>query len=95
MKLKLQDIDECTTLYRDSRTGLAWVEDGHTGSQHSAHPNIDASGSVRGMKKLGYWGELDNVVRCRGTIYNISRVVVDDELDELARQHCQCGGNHG
>ena len=38
-------------LYRDDKSGLAWVEDGSTGLGHSAHPNISATGSVKGMKR--------------------------------------------
>lgn len=94
MKQVIKQIDECTTLYRDTRTGIAWVENGRVGLDHSSHPNIDATGSVRGMKKLGYWRQTDRTVRSNGSIYNIDRVVVSDELDELARQHCRCGGKH-
>lgn len=57
MKQKLQDVRPYATLYRDDRTGIAWVENGSTGLGHSAHPNIHASGSVRGMKSLGYWSK--------------------------------------
>lgn len=90
----IKKIDEITDLYRDSNTGIAWVENGHTGCGHSAHPNIDASGSVKGMKKRGYWREEDRTVRSHGFIYNIDRLVVTDDLDEVARQHCRCGGKH-
>ena len=55
---------------------------------------IDATGSISGMKKLGYWGQNDRTVKTGGTIYNISRCVVTDPLDEIARQYCRCGGNH-
>lgn len=94
MKKKIKEISNYQILYRCSRTGIAWVEDYSTGTAHSAHPNIDGTGSVRGMKRLGYWRELDRTVRTRGTIYNIDSCVVTDELDEIARQHCRCGGKH-
>jgi hypothetical protein len=95
-KLLLQQVDEYTALYRDTQTGIAWVEDGHTGSGHSAHPNISATGSIRGMKAKAYWGKYDRCLRSHGFIYNTDRCLVseDDPLDELARQHCQCGGRH-
>jgi len=81
-------------LHRDEKTGIAWVEDGTSGCGHSAHPNIDASGSVRGMKSRGFWRESDRTVRSHGFIYNIDSLVVSDKWDEVARQHCRCGGNH-
>lgn len=93
-KIKLQEIKPHVFLYRDSETGIAWVENGSTGLGHSAHPNIDASGSVSGMKKLGYWSKEDRTVRSHGYIYNIDLCITSDELDEIARQHCQCGGKH-
>lgn len=93
-KQLLKQIDEVTELYRDTNTGIAWVENGHTGSGHSAHPNIDVSGSVSGMKKLGYWGQKDRIVRSHGFYYNIDRVVITDDLDKVAAEHCRCGGKH-
>jgi hypothetical protein len=83
-------------LYRDPATGIAWVEDGTAGIGHSCHPNIDASGSVAGMKANGQWDADARTVRSHGFIYNTSVLLVSpgDELDELARQHCHCGGRH-
>lgn len=93
-KVLLKEIDSNIELYRDSRTGVAWVENGRTGNQHSCHPNIDATGSVKGMKNLGYWNKEDRTIKTRGTIYNIDKLVVTDQLDELAKQYCKCGGKH-
>lgn len=36
------------------------------------HPSIHHTGSVRGMKKLRYWGQHDECVRCGQFIYNLS-----------------------
>lgn len=36
------------------------------------HPSIHRTGSVRGMKKLGFWGKNDHCVRCGSYIYNLS-----------------------
>ena len=36
------------------------------------HPSIHYTGSVRGMKKLRYWGENDRCVRCGQYIHNLS-----------------------
>jgi len=94
-KRLLEQIDECTALYRDEDTGIAWVENGHTGNGHTCHPNIHHTGSVNGMKRLGYWRHSDITVRSHGFIYNISKFTVSDEFDRLAAKHCRCGGNHG
>ena len=40
--------------------------------EKSIHPSIHYTGSVRGMKKLGYWGKYDRCVRCGSYIYNLS-----------------------
>ena len=93
-KIILQTLAPYVVLYLDSRTGIAWVEDGSSGAIHSAHPNIDVSGSIRGMKALGCWGQKDKCVRSHGSIYNIDRLVTDTEYDKVAHQHCHCGGPH-
>ena len=41
-------------------------------AQRTQHPSILYTGSVRGMKKLGFWGEHDIIVRCGQYIYNLS-----------------------
>ncbi len=90
MKRLITELQPYVKLYRDNNTGIAWVEDGTTGLGHSAHPNISASGSVKGMKTLGYWDKTDATVRSHGFIYNISKTVVTDELDKVAATYCQC-----
>ena len=35
------------------------------------HPSIHYTGSVRGMKKLRFWGKHDRCVRCGQYIYNL------------------------
>lgn len=92
MKQLIKEISEGIKLYRDSDTGIAFVHDGSTGLSHSCHPNIDSTGSVRGMKKLGYWGKNDVIVRANGYSYNVSRFCVDssDELDNIAAESCMC-----
>ena len=92
-KVLLREIGPYKHLYRDPDNGLAWVEDGSTGTGSSAHPNIDASGSVAGMKTLGYWGKADIMVRSHGFIYNVSHLVIgDDELTRIAADACACPG---
>jgi hypothetical protein len=93
-KILLKQIGEYQYLYRDPKTGIAWVENGSTGMGHTCHPSIHYTGSVSGMKKLGYWRKEDRTVRSHGWIYNIDSLVVDDAFDEIARQYCQCGGKH-
>lgn len=46
-----------------------------TPGQKDAHPSIHHTGSVAGMKKLGYWGKDDVCVRCGQYIYNLSKTV--------------------
>lgn len=36
-------------------------------------PSIHITGSVKGMKKQGYWGKNDVIVRSGNYYYNISR----------------------
>ncbi|MCM1061223.1 MAG: hypothetical protein NC452_13180 [Eubacterium sp.] len=40
--------------------------------ERDRHPSIHYTGSVAGMKKLGYWGKDDTCVRCGRWIYNLS-----------------------
>lgn len=93
MKKLIKEINEYTTLYRDDTTGIAWIEDGGTGLGISVHPNISNTGSVRGMKDRGYWGRKDRTVRSHGWIYNIDRLVVNNNnpLEKLlADTECKC-----
>lgn len=97
MKRKIKDIRPYVTLYVDTNTGIAMVEDGTSGTGCSLHPNIDASGSVAGMKKLGYWDKNDVTVRAFSSIHNISRFVSESDpaIHAALLQYCSCGGNHG
>lgn len=90
MKIFVKEIKEHVVLYRDSKSGIAFIKNGLTGNEHSAHPNIDRTGSVVGMKKKGYWGKNDIVVATNGAKYNISKLVIHDELDKIASEHCNC-----
>lgn len=38
----------------------------------AVHPSIHYTGSIAGMKKAGYWGKDDVIVRCGEYIYNLS-----------------------
>lgn len=91
--MKLKQLAPYISLHRDS-SGIAWVQNGTVGLGHSCHPNIDESGSVKGMIARGYWPKDARPVKSRGFIYNTSAVVTSDEYDEIARQNCQCGGKH-
>ena len=93
-KTFIKMLDPYIELHRCPRTGIAWVENGKIGLGHSAHPNIDVSGSIRGMKSLGYWARSAKCVSSHGFIYNIDLCVVDDKYDKIANDHCKCGGNH-
>ncbi len=90
MMKKIKDLGDYKSVWRDDRYGIAVVRDGSTGMEHSVHPNIDRTGSVRGMKNLGYWAKDAKTVRCNGAIYNISRNIATDELDKIAREYCDC-----
>lgn len=88
-------VGQYKNLYRDAKTGIAWIEDGSTGSCHTAHPSIHYTGSIRGMKDRRYWDKKARCVRCRGCIYNIDICIMEDEFDMIARDNCRCGGYHG
>lgn len=87
---KIKELDEHHILYRDSKNGIAWVCDTSSGMCYSAHPNIMQSGSVRGMKALGYWDKSDKVVESHGYKHNISKLVISDTWDKVVAAHCQC-----
>lgn len=88
----LREVGPFQRLHRDRRTGIAWVENGRTGSGHSAHPNIAVTGSVEGMKNLGYWDRDARTVRSHGFIYNVDRLSISDPLDQVAADNCLCIG---
>lgn len=90
MKKLVRRLDDSHLLYRDDTNGLAWVEETTSGMCYSAHPNIDRTGSVRGMKKQGMWGTKDMTVRSHGYIYNISHLVITDHWDKVAADECHC-----
>ena len=85
-------INKYANLHIDDMTGIAYVTDGSTGLTHSAHPNIDKSGSVAGMKKRGYWRKEDKIVSLNGYFYNISMLSYDkdDLYDRIAARECRC-----
>lgn len=79
-------------LYRDTETGIAWIEDGRVGLGISIHPNIDESGCPEGMITRGYWGENDRLVKSHGWIYNTDRFVCNenDKLERIVANACMC-----
>ena len=93
-KVFLSKVRPHVVLYRDSRTGIAWVEDGTAGIAYSCHPNISARGSVVGMKKRGFWRADDRTIRSHGFIYNIDSLKVANTLEQVACDACLCGGVH-
>jgi hypothetical protein len=87
-KQLIQTIRPHVNLMRDPATGLAWVEDGTSGTGSSCHPNIAGRGRSR------YWTKTDRTVYSHGFTYNIDQTVGHDELTDIARAACQCGGQH-
>ncbi len=95
----ISSISKYQHLYRDDRTGIAWIEDGSSGCNISVHPNIYSGGSVRGMKNLGYWDKKDRTVRSNGFIYNIDHFITSwdknsnmYELEKIVADECRCQG---
>ena len=94
MKKLINSLSPHIHLFQDSKTGLAFIEDGSSNTI-SVHPSIHKTGSIRGMKKLGYWGKTDKVVRVGSYSYNISIEANNgSELEKIVASHCQCGGKH-
>lgn len=46
-----------------------------TKKEQDRHPSIHHTGSVKGMKKLGFWKKGDICVRCGQYIYNLSMTI--------------------
>lgn len=46
-----------------------------TENEKARHPSIHYTGSVRGMKKQGFWDKNDRCVRCGQYIYNLSQYI--------------------
>lgn len=92
MKQFIRQIEECVNLYRDDKTGIAWIEDGRIGLGISVHANINSSGSISGMKSLGYWRKDDRTVRSHGWIYNIDSFICDkaNDLEMIIADECRC-----
>lgn len=92
MKQLIKEITYYQKLYRDTNNGIAWIEDGSTGLIFSAHPSIDVTGSIKGMKKLGYWNKADRIIRSHGFYYNIDKSGYSetDELTKITYDECMC-----
>jgi len=76
----------------NKKTGIAYVDDGSTGCRYTVHPDIDVTGSVVGMRRLGYWGKYDRV-ECFGSAkYNIDILSYNhkSELETELANRCQC-----
>lgn len=93
-KQLIREIKPHVNLYRDTLNGIVWIEDSSTGLGISVHPNIDKSGSVTGMKNLGYWDRSDRIVQSHGQKYNVDRFVCDkdNKLEMIVADECMCQG---
>lgn len=78
----------------DDVSGIARVENYNTGLGYAAHPNIKYPRSAEDMRKRGAWKADERTVESQRFIYNIDRLTIRDPLDDVARQHCRCGGKH-
>jgi hypothetical protein len=75
-------------LKRCTTHGIAWVEDGKTGTASSPHPN---TGTKAGSVRLGY----ERPVTCHGWTYETAtRLGHNEKLTEIAANACRCGGVH-
>ena len=86
----IEHVGEFTDVYRNKNTGVAFVYNAQKGTKYSCHPNIEADGSVREMKKSGAWGRKDRIVRGNGYIYDIDILSVNFPVDAIAAKHCMC-----
>ena len=89
----VREINKNAKLYRGNG-GIAIIKDGNTGNIVSVHPNISSTGSVRGMKQLGYWDKNARTVKCGSYIYNIDSFCCNfrDELEVIVSKECNCEG---
>ena len=90
MKNLIKNIKKHVNIYQCPKTGIAWIEDNTTGLSYSLHPNIDSTGSISGMKKLGYWNKKDKTIKTNGFIFNISQKYVSNEYNTILQKYCQC-----
>lgn len=94
-KVFLGELEQYVYAYLDDQTGIVWVENGKLGIGHSAHPNIDETGSLEGMaNRYPSWRNA-RIVHSHGWYYNTSVCVAEDQYDKWAAEHCWCGGEHG
>ncbi len=90
----VKDLAPGVRLSWDDQTGLVWIDDYARGREHAAHPKIKRPRSADDMKRRGHWGPDDRCVPSQSFIYNIDRLSIHEPLDDVARQHCRCAGNH-
>jgi len=89
-KTFIKQLAEYVELHRDAKTGIAWINDGKTGCEESLHPSIDKSGSIKGMKKKGYWGKNDKIITCNNGHYNISKESQFSVYAKTLKKACKC-----
>lgn len=92
MKSFIREIKPHANLYRDSDSGIAWIEDGRSGLGFSVHASIDSTGSVIGMKNAGHWRKDARTIKANGFIYNIDTFVCDksNEFEMIVADECMC-----
>jgi hypothetical protein len=92
----LREVAPHMVLCRDSKNGVARIEDGHRGIRRTIHPNVHGSASIAALRRQG-WGEGGRIVRAHGFIYSLVSYLRDEdpEVDAILREECQCGGEHG
>lgn len=87
-------------LYRDTVSGIAWVEDELRGVRYPAHPSVQKEGgpfTVDDMKRKGYWRKDAKTVETDdGFVYNVDKLCLGDEYasvaiyTEVAVEACRC-----
>lgn len=69
-----------------AKSNIVSVRDGSTGLGHTPYPSIDSSGSVLGKKQRGEWSKNDKIVNTLGFKYNVSRTVIENNLERISQR---------
>lgn len=77
------EISKKTYSYPILKKGVVGIKNYSDGYIQLAHPDIDITGSIKGMKNKKYWEKDDKIIQVFNRKVNVSKTIINNIIDEF------------
>lgn len=79
-------------IYRNIKTGIAFVDDTEHGVIWSCHPMLSSDASIQMTRVNGIWKKEASIARNNGFIFNVDELDIVNPYNRLMLNYCECRG---